>query len=183
MLRLEIKHLGEKIEAAIARRDSSVQKRLVGAVSRAPERELAGGPETDLRIRINRWCLWPCGYGGRVRSVDEDGCFTGVLLSGGGLEFHHQLGGHPATVFYLDALGFGPLADFGGVHTVRRSPASASCRPASSAAGPARSAHITRKRVSQCLGVLLVQVDLVLRAVQPETDRSFGGAAVKVIDE
>ena len=31
--------------------------------------------------------------------------------------------------------------------------------------------------------MLGVQVDLVLRAVQAETDGSFGGSAVKVIDE
>jgi hypothetical protein len=31
--------------------------------------------------------------------------------------------------------------------------------------------------------MLLVQVYLVLRTVQPETDGSFGGAAVEVIDE
>jgi hypothetical protein len=31
--------------------------------------------------------------------------------------------------------------------------------------------------------VLFVQVDLILGPVQPETDGSFGGAAVKVIDE
>jgi hypothetical protein len=31
--------------------------------------------------------------------------------------------------------------------------------------------------------MLVVQVDLILRTVEPETDGSFGGAAVKVIDE
>ena len=106
-----------------------------------------------------------------------------VLLSGGCFEFDHQLGGHPAAVFDLDALGFGPLADVGGVQPARRSPAPGSRRPASSAVGPPRDAHITRKCVPQLPGVLFVQVDLVLGAVQPETDGSFGGAAVKVVDE
>ena len=50
--------------------------------------------------------------------------FAPVLLSGGGLEFDDELGGHPATVFYVDALGFSPLANFGGVQAGRRSPAS-----------------------------------------------------------
>jgi hypothetical protein len=31
--------------------------------------------------------------------------------------------------------------------------------------------------------MLLVQVDLILRTVEPETDGAFGGTAVKVIDE
>jgi hypothetical protein len=61
--------------------------------------------------------------------------FAPVLLSGGGLEFDDELGGHPATVFYVDALGLGPLANFGGVQADRRSPASVPGWPASSAAG------------------------------------------------
>ena len=103
--------------------------------------------------------------------------------SRGGLEFDYELGGHPATVFYVDALGFSPLANFGGVQAGRRSPASVSGGPASSAAGPPRSAHIARKGVPQRLGVLGVQVDLILGTVQSETDGSFGFSAIKVIDE
>jgi Protein of unknown function (DUF4242) len=106
-----------------------------------------------------------------------------VLLPGSRLELHHQLGRDAAAVFDLDALGFGPLADLGGVQPARRSPPPGPCRPAGSAVGPPRGAHILRKRLAQLLGVFFVQVDLVLGAVQPETDGSLGGAAVKVIDE
>jgi len=106
-----------------------------------------------------------------------------MLLSGGGLEFDYELGGHPATVFYVDALGLGPLANFGGVQAGRRSPASVPGWPASSAAGPPRSAHIARKSVPQRPGVLGAQVDLILGTVQSETDGSLGFSAVKVIDE
>src|SRR5579859_2868092 len=106
-----------------------------------------------------------------------------VLLPGGRLEFHHQLGRHAAAVFDLDALGFGPLADLGGVRPARRSPAPGPRWPAGSAVGPPPGAHISRECRAQFPGVLLVQVDLVLGAVQPETDGSLGGTAVKVIDE
>jgi len=93
-----------------------------------------------------------------------------ILLSGGRFEFHHQFGRHAAAVFDLDSLGFGPLADFGGVQPARRRPAPGSRWPASSAVAPPRSAHIARKRLAQLLGMLFVQVDLVLGTVQPETD-------------
>src|SRR5579859_3004695 len=106
-----------------------------------------------------------------------------VLLSRGCLEFHHQFGRDAAAVFDLDALGFGPLADLGGVRPARRSPPPGPCWAAGSAIGPPPSAHILRKRLAERLGVFFVQVDLVLGAVQPETDGSLGGAAVKVIDE
>jgi hypothetical protein len=46
---------------------------------------------------------------------DRDGRDIRVLLSGGGLEFDDQLGGHSSAVFYLYALSLGPLADLGGV--------------------------------------------------------------------
>jgi hypothetical protein len=62
-------------------------------------------------------------------------------------------------------------------------PAPGSRWPASSAVGPPRGAHITRKRIAQLPGVLFVQVDLILTTVQPETDGALGGAAIKVIDE
>jgi hypothetical protein len=41
-----------------------------------------------------------------------------VLLSSGGLEFDYELGRYPAAVFDIDALGLGPLTDFGGVQSV-----------------------------------------------------------------
>ena len=48
---------------------------------------------------------------------------------------------------------------------------------------PAPSPHVGRQRVTQLLGMRGVQVDLVLRAVQSETDRALRSAAVQVIDE
>jgi len=48
---------------------------------------------------------------------------------------------------------------------------------------PAASIHVPRQSLSHILGVLGVQVDLILGAVQPEADGTFGGAAVEVIDE
>ena len=74
-------------------------------------------PFPDLAQAARRLRGWPCRFGKRVRSRCRR-LYRG-LLPGGGLEFHYQLGGHPAAVFYLDALGFGPLADFSGVQAVR----------------------------------------------------------------
>jgi hypothetical protein len=44
-----------------------------------------------------------------------------ALLAASGLEFDHQVSGHPAAIFHLDALCPGPLANLGGVQAVRRS--------------------------------------------------------------
>ena len=51
------------------------------------------------------------------------------------------------------------------------------------AADPPGSIHITCQRIPQLLGMLGVQVDLILRAVQPEPECALGVTAVKVIDE
>jgi hypothetical protein len=50
---------------------------------------------------------------------------------------------------------------------------------------PARRAapHIAGQRISQRLGMIRAQVDLILGAVQPEADVTFSVTAVKVIDE
>ena len=77
----------------------------------APEHELAGAPETDLRSEPDGW---PRRFSGNSRQP---------LLAGGRLELDHQFGRHPAAVFHLDALRLGPLADLGGVQAARRSPA------------------------------------------------------------
>ena len=50
------------------------------------------------------------------------------------------------------------------------------------APGPAGSMYIARQRLLQRLGMLGVQVDLILGAVQPEADGAFGLGAVKVVD-
>ena len=44
-------------------------------------------------------------------------------------------------------------------------------------------AHVARQRASQLLGVLGAQIDLVLRAVQPEADGAISLTAIKVIDQ
>jgi hypothetical protein len=114
--------------------------------------------------------------------TDEQGVPC-ALLAGCRLELHDQFTGYPAAVLHVNALGLGPLAYLGGVQPACRSPTRAAGRPPGSAAGPPGSTHIAGQGVPQLLGVPGVQVDLVLRAVQGETDRSFGGTAVKVIDE
>ena len=105
------------------------------------------------------------------------------LLSGGGLELDHQFGRHPPAVLHLDALRLGPLADLGAVHPARRCPAPAPGWPPRTAPGPPGRMHIARQRIPQRLGMLGVQVDLVLGAVQPEADSALSLAAIKVVDE
>src|SRR5207245_842406 len=107
----------------------------------------------------------------------------GHLLAGRGPKFDYQLSWHPAPVFHLDALRLGPLADLGTVQPARRSPAPAAGRPPGGAACLPGGTDKAGQRIPQLPGVLGVQVDLVFRAVQPETDGTLGVAAVKVIDE
>jgi hypothetical protein len=99
------------------------------------------------------------------------------------LELDHQVGGHPAAVFYLDALRPGPFADLGGVQAAHRSAATAAGWPAGAAADPTGGIHVPGQRILQLLGVPGVQVDLILGAVQSEADGTLGGAAVEVVDE
>src|SRR5689334_18556084 len=106
-----------------------------------------------------------------------------TLLAGCRLELHDELSGYPTAILHFNALGLGPLAYLGGVQSARRSPARGARRPPGSAAGPPSSTHVARQGIPQLLGMLGVQVDLVLRAVQAETDGSLGGTAVKIIDE
>jgi len=51
------------------------------------------------------------------------------------------------------------------------------------ASRPPGGIHIARQCVPQCLGMLGVQVDLILRAVEPEADGTLSFTAVEVIDE
>src|SRR5262245_59983193 len=106
-----------------------------------------------------------------------------ALFPGGGLELDHQLGGHPAAVLYVNALGLSPLTDLGGVQPGGRRPPRGAIRPPGAASGPPRGAHVGRQRLTQRLGVRGVQVDLVLGAVQAETDRPFRLGPVEVVDE
>ena len=48
---------------------------------------------------------------------------------------------------------------------------------------PRAAPHVARQRIPQRLGVLGVQVDLVLGAVQPEADSAFSLAAIEVVDK
>jgi len=98
-------------------------------------------------------------------------------------ELGHQVGGHLAAVSYLDAACPGPLADLGGVQADRRSAPASTGRLAGTAADSAGSTHIPRQRIPEFLGVPGVQVDLILGAVQSESDGILSGAAVEVIDE
>src|SRR5215475_4510189 len=103
-------------------------------------------------------------------------------MAGGGPELDHQVSGHPAAVFHLDALGPGPLADLGGVQAARR-PAADPGWLAGAAADPAGRLDVPGQRIPQFLSVPGAQVDLILGAIQPEADGILGGAAVEVIDE
>ena len=83
----------------------------------------------------------------------------------------------------MDTLRLGPLSDLRSVQSASRSLALAAGGPARAAANPPPGPHIGSQRVPQLLGMPGVQVDLLLRAVQPEADRTLSGTAVQVIDE
>jgi hypothetical protein len=106
-----------------------------------------------------------------------------TLLARRRLKLHDQSSRHPAAILHFNALGLGPLAYLGCVQPVCRSTARAARRPPGSAADPPGSTHVAGQGIPQLPGMPGVQVDLVLRAVQAETDGSFGGTAVEVIDE
>ena len=55
--------------------------------------------------------------------------------------------------------------------------------PSRTASGSPRRLHIACERIPQCVGMLGVQVDLVLGAVQAEADCAFSLAAIEVVDE
>jgi len=60
---------------------------------------------------------------------------------------------------------------------------SAANSPPGTASGPPRHLRIPRQRIPQGLGMIGVQVDLILGAVQPEADRVFSVVAVKIVDK
>ena len=99
------------------------------------------------------------------------------------LNFTTSSAGTPPAVFHLDALRLSPLPDLGGIQPAAWCPARAAGRPAGATAGPPPSPYVGRQRVTQLPGMLGVQVDLVLRAVQSEADRALRGAAIQVVDE
>src|ERR1700760_1776730 len=128
----------------------------------------------QLRNVLNSACVW------EVFAVRRPGT-SWSLLSSGGLELDHQLGGHPSEVLHLDALRLGPLANLGRVQAVRRRFASAPDWPPRPTPGPARRLHVARQRPPQRLDMSGFQVDLVICAVQAEADRAL--AAVEVVDD
>ena len=103
------------------------------------------------------------------------------LLAGCCLERDYEFSGYPAAVFHVDALGLGPLADLNGVQSACRCPVPATGGSAGGAADPPPGLYAGGKGVPQLLGVLGVQVDLILGAVESEADRDLGGAAVEVV--
>ena len=107
----------------------------------------------------------------------------GPLISGGFLEPGHQFSGHLSAVLHVGTVRLGPLTNLGGVQLARRRPASTAGGPPGITHGPAGRTHIARQRFAQRRGLLGVQVDLLLRAVQREADSPFSLAAIQVIDE
>src|SRR5689334_1820463 len=108
---------------------------------------------------------------------------TRTLLSGGGLEPGHHLGWHASAVLHVDALRLGPLAHLSGIQSARRCPAAAPGGPPGAASCPPGGIDIARQCVPQCLGMIGVQVDLILRAVELEADGTLSRTAIKIIDE
>ena len=98
-----------------------------------------------------------------------------------GLESGHHLGRHASAVLHVDSLHLRPLAHFSGIQPARRLPAAT--RAGRRALPLPPGIDIARQCVPQCPGILGVQVDLILRAVEPEADGALRLAAIEVIDE
>ena len=101
------------------------------------------------------------------------------------LNFTTRFRRHPPAVLNLNALGLGPLPDRGGVGSVgtgRLTPAPA-WPPGSRARRPTRGIDVSCQCFPQRVGILSAQVDLVLRAIQPEAHGSLCVAAIEVIDK
>src|SRR5512140_118686 len=74
-----------------------------------------------------------------------------------------QLGRYPTAVLDLDTLRLSPFADLRGVQPAGRGPARGARGPArSGATAPPRRLDVARQRLTERLGVLGVQVDLIL---------------------
>jgi len=92
---------------------------------RVSQRQLAGAPETDKRIRDQWPCLalpWPYvfdPFGSDVGLVEGNGRYGQVLLARGRFEFDHEFSRYSPTLFHLYALDFGPFTDLGGVQAAR----------------------------------------------------------------
>ena len=84
---------------------------------------------------------------------------------------------------FLDALVAGPLPDVLGVDVGRSAPAPGPGRRPAGATDPPGGGHVPAQGRPQFLGVLGVQVDLVIGAVQPELNASLGFAPIEIVDE
>ena len=95
-----------------------------------------------------------------------------------------QLGRDPAAVLDLDTLRLGPFADLRGGQPAGRGPACRARRPArSGATAPPRGLDVARQRLTERLGVLGVQVDLVLGTIKRKADGTLCLTTIDVIDE
>src|SRR5690625_588656 len=91
-----------------------------------------------------------------------------------------DLGGHPATIGDLPAVGLGPLANG---RRVGRAATGALAPGAPPSTDPACLGDVLREAVAQCPGILGREVDLVIDAVETEPDRLLGLAAIEVVNE
>src|SRR5271165_4605557 len=90
---------------------------------------------------------------------------------------------NPAAFFDLKPLCLSPGAYLGVADAARGSLAPVLAWPPGRAGNLPAGVGIAGQGCPQFLGVLGTQVNLVLLAVQPETDRVFCFAAIKVVDE
>src|SRR6478735_11183782 len=88
---------------------------------------------------------------------------------------------HPAAVRDVVAVGAGPVPDLGGARTAARRGGLATTPRAG--ADLAAMPDVARERFAQQRCVLVVQVDLVRRAVQAERHGLGGFAAVEIVDQ
>src|ERR1700691_342543 len=90
------------------------------------------------------------------------------LGSGCRLVFLDEFGGHAAAVLDVVAVPLGPLADLGSVDAI--STAAAARGAPGGAADLAAVLDVLPERLAQLIAVLAAEVNLVVRAVQPEAD-------------
>jgi hypothetical protein len=96
----------------------------------------------------------------------------------------NQFGRHTTAVLDFDALRLSPLTNLSGVKTAGRRPApTPGWPPGNAAAATPRGVNIPGQRLPQRLGVLCVQVDLVLGAIEGKADGSLCLTSIDVIDE
>ena len=105
-----------------------------------------------------------------------------MLLPGGGLEPGNHVGWDPAAVLDLQPVGPRPVAYLRSALAARVGLAQPAGRAPGGSGDLAAGSGIAGQDGAQLPGVDLAQVDLVVRAVQPEADCSLSLAAVNIID-